>query len=93
MIFSNVGKPICLEQLVTIVNKYIFPKWRRGLTIIISKNISNSICFRNAADKRQQLQCAEMSAMDVSNYNVQKYWGQLLKIRNPRNAGDKYKPL
>ena len=44
--------------------------------------------FRNAGDKYYQLENPEMLSTDVSNYNFQKYWRQMLAFVVFRDAGN-----
>ena len=63
------------------------------VAITFSRNVSN-ICFKwNAGDKCQQSYILEIPSMNVSYYNFQKYWRQMLSMRKSRNACDKWKQL
>ena len=99
LIFWNVSKPICLEQLATVFNKKIFMAWRRMLTNIVFKILANvtNKCWRDMltiifsemlATNVSNSSFSEMLAIDVSKYNFQKCWRRMLTITMFRNAGD-----
>ena len=50
--------------------------------------MSAIMVFRNAADKGWQLSFSEMLAIDISNYNYQNGWRQMLANIFSRNDGN-----